>query len=779
MNSFQGVILDTDYNPSEEKPGITLYFKNLDTGEEKKLEENSFKSYFYAVPEDKKALEKELEGKADLEEETLLDGRTEKKVLKVIVDHPKKISELKEKAREHGETYETGIKFTKQFLLEKGIKPMQPRTYFHKGKELKKIGEPIEQKKFDLTKVAFDIETYNKRGISDPEEDKVIAASYYTENNGKVITCKKINKDFVKTVKNEDKLIEELEKALRSNNIIYGYNTDNFDFPYLKKRKPDSELAKWIKLRRTRDGYKTKVPGKVHLDCYTGATFLETIGSLNLPRYTLENVYKAFTGKEKPEIDINNLWKNWDKEKELEKIAEYSLSDSEACYTIGEEMIELFKQLSQLLPQTMFETSRSSASKMVEEMLQAKSKQEGYLIPNKPSSEEIGMRARQTIKGGFVKNPDPGLHENIVVADFKSLYPTLSLSHNISPETLNCNCCKNPHKSPTGQTFCKKETGLIPSTLKTLLDERQEIKEKMKELDLETDEYRRLNARQTALKIIANASFGYMDYIRARWYCRECAQAITAWGRKYVKEAIKEAEKEGFEVIYGDTDSVMLKRDSKSKKDVEKFLKKYNSKLPDPMQLELEGFFPRGLFVTKKGGGAAKKRYALITEDGKMEVKGLEVVRKDWANIAKETQRKALKQVLEGNVEKARKTVQETIKKLREGNVKKEDLLIYTRMQKALDSYETTGPHVEAAKKLDRAGKKVKAGMTIRYIVTKGGGSISERAYPMELIKNRNPDPQYYIDNQVLPAVTNILKQVGIKENELKYKGKQSKLGRW
>jgi DNA polymerase elongation subunit (family B) len=153
-----------------------------------------------------------------------------------------------------------------------------------------------------------------------------------------------------------------------------------------------------------------------------------------------------------------------------------------------------------------------------------------------------------------------------------------------------------------------------------------------------------------ALKIPSNSFFGYLGYPRSRWYSRECAGSITAYARQYIKEVINEAEKSKFDVIYGDTDSAVIRLGDRTKEDALKFMKDFNSKLPEAMELELEDFYVRGVFVGKKQGNkeslGAKKKYALITESGRIKIRGFELVRRDWSKIARETQRKVLETIL-------------------------------------------------------------------------------------------------------------------------------------
>ncbi|ACX71955.1 DNA-directed DNA polymerase [Methanocaldococcus vulcanius M7] len=215
-----------------------------------------------------------------------------------------------------------------------------------------------------------------------------------------------------------------------------------------------------------------------------------------------------------------------------------------------------------------------------------------------------------------------------------------------------------------------------------------------------------------------------------------------------------------------------ISKDDLIKKALE-FVKYINSKLPGTMELEFEGYFKRGIFITKK-------RYALIDENGRVIVKGLEFVRRDWSNLARITQRRVLEALLlEGDINKAKKAIQDVIKDLREKKIKKEDLIIYTQLTKNPNEYKTTAPHVEIAKKMMREGKKIKIGDVIGYIIVKGSKSISERAKLPEEVSIEEIDVNYYIDNQILPPVLRIMEAVGVSKNELKKEGTQLTLDRF
>lgn len=207
----------------------------------------------------------------------------------------------------------------------------------------------------------------------------------------------------------------------------------------------------------------------------------------------------------------------------------------------------------------------------------------------------------------------------------------------------------------------------------------------------------------------------------------------------------------------------------KVEEQIMELLNSINQDLPKDMELELEGYYDRGFFVTKK-------RYAVIN-DGVITVKGLELVRRDWAPVAKNTQHDVLEAILkDASPKKAKKIVKNVINKLRKGEVKLEELIIHTKLTKKPENYKQIAPHVIAAEKLRLHGQKVTSGSIIGYVITKGRGSISKRAEPIEFIGNKEYDSEYYIQNQVLPATLRILEAIGYSEEQIMNNEKQTNL---
>lgn len=185
------------------------------------------------------------------------------------------------------------------------------------------------------------------------------------------------------------------------------------------------------------------------------------------------------------------------------------------------------------------------------------------------------------------------------------------------------------------------------------------------------------------------------------------------------------------------------------------------------MRLDFEDFYVKGLFVPRQIGGVAKKRYALVDEKGRLKIRGLEVVRRDLCRYARATQQEILRICLiEEDIPKAFKYLDERIKALREGKYDLKDLVVYEQLSKPVSEYKLISPHVAAAKRLLEKEIPVGEGSVIGYIIQKGSGSISERAYPIELAEPSKIDIDYYIENQILPTAMRILK-VFKKENKL------------
>jgi len=198
------------------------------------------------------------------------------------------------------------------------------------------------------------------------------------------------------------------------------------------------------------------------------------------------------------------------------------------------------------------------------------------------------------------------------------------------------------------------------------------------------------------------------------------------------------------------------------------------------MELELEDFYRRGIWVTKRTGEfGAKKKYALITEDKKLKIRGFETVRRDWCNLAREIQNKVLRMILEdGNEKSALLYLKEIIKKVKERKIERKEILIRTQLKKSIENYKAITPHVIAAQKMKEQKIPIDEGALIEYFIAETREKKKLVREKVKLVHEKGEyDIKYYLERQILPAVENILQVFGINTSELISGKKQTKLG--
>ena len=801
---LKGIVLDADYVTVGERSIVRLTFKQ--EGKSYELLDFNFYPYFHVIPSSdgvtKETLEKvqtrDEEGvtkpySVEAEELTLRGVPT--KAFKVSVLSTRHVPKLSELMSEFGERYEYDILFWKRYLIDKKILPLygvDVIAHEENGKlridSIKPTTKPVNEQ---ISHLCFDIETYNPQGIPRPEVDAAIMISYTDGKESAVLTSKKIDKPFVKTFENEAAMIKHFTEFINKNDYdaIAGYNSSNFDMPYLAKRgtatKAPFAIGRYGDVpRQEHHGLldMIKMPGRINVDVYNVAKFVSIVGAsenlLKANRFTLSDVYAAITGDKKKMVDRMMIWQQWDgSEKDREILADYSLADSLALEALYNFFIPLELEISKIAGTTLAESCISTTGQLVEYLLMRYAYSNNEFIPNKPSDKDINWRNDNPIEGAYVKTPEAGIYKDLAVFDFRGLYPSIIIAYNIDPSTLyKGNEAGDYNLSPTNAKFRKKPAGIVPTVLKILINERSEVKKAFKK----DPDNKSLAARSTALKIIANSFYGYLGYARSRWYSRECAESVTAYGRDVIQKTMQAAEQHGLKVLYSDTDSVFLLMGDKTKSDAKTFLNDVNKSLPESMELELEDFYTSGVFVGKRGAGeaGAKKKYALMSESGRIKIKGFELVRRDWSGIARTTQRAVLETILkDGSKEKAIGIVKDVVKRLRDGKVELRELVVQTQLRKKIDNYDSTSPELGAAKKAIARGQKTKKEMetgTISYVITKSGNSISDKAELEEFAKDYDAD--YYINHQIIPATLKILKELGVSEDELKGLGSQKKL---
>ncbi len=796
-------ILNIDYIMEGVQPVIRMWGKTT-TGKRICVMDRTFDPYFYMEPKPdisktdienlkSRIMRLELDGEKPVRVEdvdmTILGKPV--RMLKVTVKRPPDVPKYRDLLKDWKEVrneYEYGISFYRRYLIDRGLVPMgwakvkgevkKPDNDFMVDRivNAEKVEPSSREEIPSLRVMAFDIELVEENG-----EGKIIMISFRSSRGlNKVVTYKKVRGKGVEFVDSEEGLLRRFVGIIREENpdVIVGYNTDKFDFLKLDERcekyRIDLNIGRdnrHVVFKKRGRISSAQVNGRVHVDLFD---FIERIISNNLSTetLTLDNVAKEILGRGKKKVHWKEIEKAWKEEKDLEKIVEYCRWDSELTLRLADHLLPQIYELCKTVGQSLFDTSRMTYSQLVEWLLMRKAFGVKEISQNRPKYDEV-MRRRKypPYTGGYVHVPKEGIHDNLALFDFASLYPTITITHNVSPDTLNCVCCRSDdpkkmkvHRVPDQEHYyCKKKPGFIPKVIRGLLEKRYHIQRKMARADPKSIKYKSLDNRQYALKILTNAIYGYYAFAGSRWYSRLCAESITAWGRFYIKKIISMAERMKFDVIYGDTDSLFLK--VRSRNQANEFLKKANNSLPGIMELDFRELYRSGIFVLAKTGVAAKKRYALIDFNDKITIRGLERVRRDWAKIAKDTQEGVLLAILKDrSPEKAARIVKKAIGNIQQKKVGMDDLVIYSQVTRPLSKYEQISPHVMAARKARERGRVIKEGSTISFIITKGTGSISQRAEPVEDAKDYDPD--YYIHHQVIPAALRILSGLGYTEED-------------
>ena len=585
------VILDIDYVTFEEKPVIRLFSKDGDKNIV--LLDDTFEPYLYVMSDDLDECINEIEDNLDVvrvEKITKKDFQIETEFLKVTFKHPQELAKNRDALRDLENVIqirEFDIPFYRRYLMDRDVIPMT--EVIATGEEVDSFLN-LDSKKQDITIIkltdelkrvpeypqnfrilSFDLEVRNPHGMPNSEEDEIIMIGVASNFGINQVISTKTNSegcgDFVNHVSSEREMIQEFVKIIKENNIdiIVGYNSDNFDFPYLKDRAKllgvdldigmDGSDVKYI-----RRGYANAASfkGLIHVDLY-----LVMRRYMSLERYTLERVYYELFGEEKIDVPGERIWEFWDNGgEELDNLFDYSLDDVVSTLKIAEQTLPLNLELTRIIGQPLFDVSRMATGQQAEWFLVKQAYFDGEVVPNKQGSNFADRANAEDNEGGYVREPETGLHENLVQFDFRSLYPSIIISKNISPDVMVLGDVENEDDyniSPEhGLKFMKSPKGFIPSVIDKILQERFRIKREMKASD-NPQQKKALDVQQQAIKRLANTMYGIYGFPRFRWYSFECAKAITSWGRQYIKSSIKKAEEFGFYAIYADTDGFYAK----------------------------------------------------------------------------------------------------------------------------------------------------------------------------------------------------------------------------
>ena len=769
---MKGFIIYPTYKIEEDQAFIYL-FGRLENGESF-LTVSKYKPYFYILTKHKKRAEKIKKAEYKDTSSTTFQGE---KVTKVILSTPHEVPKVKSVFLEESiPCFEADIRFHQRFLIDKDIRgSLDIEGHYEATDYIDRVYKepdlsPAEY--FPKLKVlSFDIET-------DKHAGDLYSISLYTGEYSNVLINKEGKFKNAESFSSEKEVLERFQELVLEldPDVIVGWNVIDFDLAYLrdkfKKNKIPFHLGRvpWpCKLRLSESFFRDSsadFPGRMVLD----GIHMMKVSFIKLDDYKLNTAAKTILGDEKiftgsgRHDEITEAY-----HKDPQKLIDYNLKDSILAYDVIIKSNSLDLTIRRSLI-TRMPLDRVNASIASFDSLYLRSLQEKKLVA--PSA-NIGDR-EERITGGFVMESKPGIYDNIVIVDFKSLYPSIIRTFNIDPASFIPKNELRFHKkadlleAPNGAHF-KREDGILPDIIKHLWNQRDKAKQRKDPL------------ATWAIKILMNSFFGVMANPTFRFYSLEMANAITHFGHHIIKTCAKEIEKQGFEVIYGDTDSIFINVKAKDYKEANKLGKNIQEKMnvffksfvkkeykkESFLDLEFEKvykklFLPR---VRKREEGAKKRYSGLLEKEGKEELQfiGLEFVRRDWTEAARKFQYDLHWKIFHN--ENPSVFIKGFVDKLKKG--KYDDLLIYRKgIRKSVDSYtKTTPPHIKAARK---AGIE-KVGIIEYYMTVDGPEAVG--------FQKSKIDYDHYVDKQIKPLAEAVLTFFELTFDDVLKASKQVSLG--
>jgi len=560
---------------------------------------------------------------------------------------------------------------------------------------------------------------------------KILKASYVSTINERIdyeiIICN-----------NEYELLKNVYEELKDEVILYTFNGDEFDLPYLYYRgKKLGFKEDDIPISVSFDGHKTSCTLKNGLHIDIQKSFEAGILTYSYPveRYpSLDDVALAITGERKLKQPSFNVVSK--------ELCDYCLNDSELLFKIvtndGEVFQLLLISLSRLYNISLEDLTRTSLSKLNYKLFQYAHRLVNYLIPNRKYFEnkntelKIPIGKSGSYKGGEVYISSPGIYFDIDVYDYTSEYPGVADAENISYETINCphQECKTNIVPDHGFYICKKQKGIVSALLGAIRDLRIHFKERFKKSKSVFDK-----AIVGALKICVLSSYGMFGMKGHEIEMPAIASTITFYGRNNLSLGRMTVEELGYKCLYGDTDSIFTKH--LSDKERERLIDELKRRTK--IEIEYDKHY-KYVIISRK------KNYLGCSDDGRIDIKGMTGKKRHQCIFLKNVFNGVL-QILRGinkiedlNIAKGEieKFVRDAIEKLKNRNVKLEDLIFKVRLSKELDS---KGQPYDVARLYIINGVKKQPGDFVEYVLTKG----VYRAKPVFMTRMSEIDVDSYI----------------------------------
>jgi len=679
------------------------------------------------------------------------------------VDAPPEVPGVRDRLHTAGiETFEADVRFAVRYLIERGIKggceidgePVAGTgvTWVFDNPLLRPADVNVEPRV-----LSFDIETYGK-------SERLLAISMYAPGIDEVLIVDGSDRAMPERATrclDEYSALDAFCDRIRrfDPDVLTGWNIIDFDLTVLQRiamrvRHPFSlgrDLGK-IRIRKA-DGYfgsgQANIPGLLVLD---GIDLLRG-AFIRMDDYSLDAVAREVLGEGKAVAGdvrdrIAEITHNY--RHDLAAFALYARTDARLALEIVQKLnvVRLAFARSQLAGMTPDRVSASIAS--FDFLYLTELERLGIVAPTVRSGDSSVYAAQQ---GGHVLEPVAGLHRNVWVFDFKSLYPSIIRTFNIDPLSYVANPPRDADLIQTPGGAFRREPAILPRMLDELFPRREAAKKIGDDV------------ASNAIKILMNSFYGVLGTPACRFYNPALANSITGTGREILLWSKRWFETAGFEVIYGDTDSLFVHSNSAPDRTLQLGrelagalnceLASYIGerwKVPSRLELKFEKLYLK-LFLprVRNSTRGASKRYVGLRHGGDMdgvEFIGMEVVRRDWTALAKQVQRELYQRLFTDQAVDV--YLADVVRRVRHGDL--DEALVYRKnLRKGAENYTaTTPPHVVAARKSTQP-----VGRSVSYVITTAGPE------PMDDI--RHPlDREHYIQKQVKPVAEPVLETLGL-----------------
>jgi DNA polymerase I len=554
---------------------------------------------------------------------------------------------------------------------------------------------------------------------------------------------------FYEETKEKEMILDTFE-LMKKYPLLITYNGDGFDLPYLYNRASRLGIDRQKNpLYMMRDS--ATLTDGVHLDLYrtmSNRAFQIYAFGQKYSDFSLNSVSKGLLGEEKIDygVELNDLT--------LYQTANYCQNDARLTYNLttfnNDLLMNLLIVISRIARMPIDDISRMGVSQWIRSLLYYEHRQNGILIPRRQELDDKSSNVLneaiikdKKFRGGLVIEPVVGIHFDVTVMDFASLYPSIIKVKNLSYETVRCShdACKKNTIPQTNHWVCTKKNGLTSVLIGSLRDLRVNYYKNMAKKDTLTVEEKQLfTVVSQALKVILNASYGVMGAEIFPLYFLPAAEATTATGRHIILDTINKCKESGIDVLYGDTDSLFVKKPTP--KQVEDIITK--AKMNHNVELEIEKEYR---YVVLSG---RKKNYLGVTKNGKVDVKGLTGKKSHTPPFIK-TLFYELLDILSKikSVEEFKRSknkisdkITECARKVQAKEIPLQDLAFNVMISKAPRDYTKTVPqHIRAAKQLESI-REIKKGDIISYVKILNKPGVR----PIEMARKSEIDTSKYME---------------------------------